>query len=279
MTGQFTQIQNRYIRDPRLSAVDRNILLVLQSHMDEFGVCSLRIKTIAKESFVSDRTVQRSIKRLIDYNILCKKGTVISDKRTGKESQGANLYYIDNNPDFTGYTAEKCNSIPQKHTDSKYCGGGATSDTTPVTRQTPPINMKYIKNINIYKSAREKLRAEKGANGSYNQQERTNNSIDPSASSIRISAFWEEEELEVWREIKREMAQQKGFGIWLDKVEIIKTGEMRFIVQPSCPMYNGIKSENLLKIAERLAPQMKIEVNENKAYYLKGQVKKGSELL
>ena len=75
------------------------------------------------------------------------------------------------------------------------------------------------------------------------------------------------------------MAQQKGFGIWLDKVEIIKTGEMRFIVQPSCPMYNGIKSENLLKIAERVAPQMKIEVNENKAYYLKGQVKKGSELL
>ena len=255
MSGQFTICQTKILADKRVSNTMFRVLMLLQSMMGVNGYCWPSYKYISEILGISERTAIRAIKELVNIGYVCKvKGTV-----GNTQEQSSNHYYINNNPDagLTGVT------------------NGADFGVTKMSLRRTDKNV-TPNNINIFKkNVRAYARVEMSPSFEANKSE-----LKEGENSINTTlAFWEEEELGVWREIKREMAQQKEVEVGLDKVEIIKTGKMRFIVQPSCPMYNGIKSENLLKTAERVAPQMKIEVNENKAYYLKGQVKKGSELL
>lgn len=95
MTGQFTVIQNKHLKDARLTKSDKVVLLVLQSHMGTNGYCWPKYDTIASESGLSRRTVIYSMKRLEFYGIVQKsRGTV-----KGTDKQSSNYYFINHNPE------------------------------------------------------------------------------------------------------------------------------------------------------------------------------------
>lgn len=110
MIPQFTQIQLRVLKDRRVSPRMRDVMGLLQSMMNEQGVCWPSFNYIADSLGISRRTVINIINRLVELNYVIKMKRTIE----GTNEQTSNYYAINNNYD-AGLPLRKKRGEKQAH--------------------------------------------------------------------------------------------------------------------------------------------------------------------
>ena len=110
MMPQFTQIQLRVLKDKRVKPRMRDVMMLLQSMMNEQGVCWPSFNYIADSLGISRRTVINIINQLVKLNYVIKMKRTIE----GTNEQTSNYYAINNNYD-AGLPLRKKRGEKQAH--------------------------------------------------------------------------------------------------------------------------------------------------------------------
>ena len=241
MEGQFTIIQNKALLDERLSAIDKVILLNLQSMMGVNGYCWPSYNYLAEKANCSRRSVIRSMKRLVYYNYVRKTTGTVGETN----EQSSNRYYINNNPD-AGIVTEKTKKDASGVSDEtpRKNERGVTQCHSDVVTQCHPEKDKFFE-----KNACACARTREGENDTPN--DKTESGLSPVAQpddlqNVNCPISSEDEDVRLWRDINAEW--KKAFNKSLSNFGEVSKHNNGYLFRPFVFCENSFNFDDLAGI-------------------------------